>query len=573
MLTQQVNQMKMTKWLERLFLGTTLMSVVGFLLAFFVLPMGRAQANLASLKIPVGGYVSVLCLATAVMSVLSFFLYRITQEVGRKESDGITFGSSTTKKASRSLLFEVLKAGVSVILLFSAISQINAPLDIDEAGLWSLFPSHTLAQALDPNEAPAFNYTGIPDKHHSLSILASYLSYRVFGMSKTALRMPAIFFSALFLILLAYLTHYYLTRFEAALLYANLCCNQMAQWYFHSSRGYISMMLATLVPFAIVWSFARHPNDAQAKPPFSRWLFLLSTAIVPFTHTFGGGFLVVLAITLIVWLFFNRKTLSPNYLWKGCLICFALIVVTPIVGLIFLHHGQVLTTHHYIFGKPPELWSVLSGVLGANRHWWGKLTLLLVAGILWYRAIVTKDLKRDFLSLFVFIYILFFASLIWAMNASYINPRFFLAFLIPFLIWLAQSIEGLPLGKNRVLVTLLAVLLLVVAPLWQGREVTQSIVGYEIEFNDFVAEVLKITAPNEANCYRITGDGREATWAKNIFFLNLPKDEGSNSCLNRYHLTFLETISLDESRDQVVYTDHKGRYLLRVGKEPRFTKR
>jgi hypothetical protein len=551
------------KWLERIFLGTTAISVISFLTAFFVFPTMRAKAFLATLPIPLDGYLNVIYLVTIVGSFLSFFLYQIMREIRRQGVQSTPAPTQTADVKSTSM-FELARVVISISLVILAFSQLNAPLDIDEAGLWSLFPTHNFAEALNPNEAPEFNYTGIPDKHHSVSIFASYVSYRLFGMSKRAVRMPAIFFCILFLFLIAYLSRRYLTRFETILLYANLCCNQLAIWYFHSSRGYISMMLLTLIPFAMIWAFTLKTQNSQVKKPFPLWLFIVATLTAPFTHTFGGGFLIILSISLIVWLFANRGQLTGAQLWQGCLFWFTLFVVTPLVGLIFLHHGQVLSTHHYVFGPSPELWSVLSGVLGANRHWWGKLTLLLMVGILWYRVAVVKDFWRDFLSLFVTIYILFFGTLIWAMKASYINPRFFLAFLVPFVIWLAQSMGKMPKGKIRNLVTVVGSVLLVIAPIIQGREITESVVGYEIEFNQFVARVLKITAPNEANCYIITGDGREATWAKNIFFFNLPKDDGTFNCTNHYHIGFLEPTPTDPSLGKVVYTDLKGRYLLRL---------
>jgi hypothetical protein len=393
-------------------------------------------------------------------------------------------------------------------------------------------------------------------EHHPLTNLAAYLSVNLFGMSKEAIKFPAICFTLFLLSLVLWQSHHRLSRFTALLILVHLALNQMTVWYMHSMRAYI---LAMGISFA---AYTLTQTMTQRIPPHPRRtlvaLGLLSYAAV-FTHLFATLFSVLLFVTLLVWSLVHLRELTEaqrKFIGRWFLIFLGFVV--PVYLFILFHQAMWLERLGDLFqGGFPDLSSTLLGAVGSSFSWSGRLTVVLIAALLVRLMVDDPQWLTDFSSLFVGISVLFFSSILWVLQVRLIETRFILPFLVPVLLWVGESVSRLRAKPSRWLAMGVAALVFWIVP-WQSAKGIYSGLSLNVkDFDEFIQTVQKITQPLRENCYTFSGEPNLVYFSQSLYLGKYQGVGTKANCKVHYHLYFESPKDLAPIDTR---SDHSGRY-------------
>ena len=103
---------------------------------------------------------------------------------------------------------------------------------------------------------------------------------------------------------------------------------------------------------------------------------------------------------------------------------------------------------------------------------------------------------------------------------SYFAPRFLLPFVVPFLVWLGESINGLSIRPLRISLIGVALLVFVGAPLWDESTLYRSLTSQMGDYEGFIREVKKRTNPVSENCYSFSGNSDHVYFSRALHFPN-----------------------------------------------------
>jgi hypothetical protein len=374
-------------------------------------------------------------------------------------------------------------------------------------------------------------------EHHPLTNLAAFVSVNLFGMSKAAIKFPALCFTLILLSLVLWQSQHRLSRFSALLLLLHLGSNQITIWYMHSMRAYILAMGIGLGLYSLLQSLT------QAAPPHpKRTLFgmgLLCYAAV-FTHLFATLFCILSFVSLLVWSLIHRKTLSqPQRKVIGQWFLVFLGLVVPTYLFILFHQALWLERLGDLFrGGFPDLSSTLLGALGSSFGWSGRLALVLNACVLFKIAKDEPEWLVDFPSIFLGVTLLFFSAILWVLQVRLIETRFILPFLIPTLLWVGESISKIKAPSTRRMAMALAGLVFWIVPWQSSRGIYNGLTLNVAEFDQFIQKVQKITAPMKDNCYTFSGEPNLIYFSQSLYLGPYQGVQAKSDCKTHYHLYF-----------------------------------
>jgi len=122
------------------------------------------------------------------------------------------------------------------------------------------------------------------------------------------------------------------------------------------------------------------------------------------------------------------------------------------------------------------------------------------------------------------------------LNVRILEPRFLLAFVIPFLVWIAEFTDSMQRGMVRFAAGGLTLLLLVGGPLMNAPELFHSLTLKFAKYDEFISESKKRTGPISKNCFTFSGKSDLAGWAREFYFREAR--DNTTHCLHAYHLHF-----------------------------------
>lgn len=538
---------------QKVFLVLSVLSFLGFLFVFIALPTRSIQTLLMARHLSTEHY-------EKLGLFFSLFLTLIFWMVSRLFAHAPSPGRVPERKMPRqtSPWMTVLQIAVSLYLFGRAVHQVfEGPLDTDETYISLGFTEGSPWSVINPF---------LTTRNHGLSTLLSYVSCELFGYSEMATRYPAIPFALLFLILLFFFCRRFTSPVTMCLIYGNLAMNQLALWYMHSMRGYIPMMFFSLVVLTVI--FSAIGDETPKRPQMSFFALALSLIALTLTHSFGGFFCAVTAFGLLSWLVLvdGSNALLRRYFWT----CAS---VVPLVAMLsFFQANAIKSEGLFDVGHFPDLRFEFVRFFGIPFGLLDRACLLLVvvlaAAHLNSRASDPKN-PLPFVSRLLVMACLFIGGIAWGLQVVRLEARMVLAFFIPVLFWVGESISNLEDRRLRQGTAMVAVCLFVMCPAAGKPELYQVYPEILVGYKQFIRHVRNATAPVEKNCYEVSGAPWEVRWTKGLYLIQAnskyahPKD-----CVARYHVFFetgfdnSQTLSPPKEGYYVeLYNDGKGRHL------------
>jgi hypothetical protein len=419
---------------------------------------------------------------------------------------------------------------VMLILVIQAIKGLDLPLTYDEMNIGGAVANRTLLEVIQLFWAGVYRFT---NTQHLLSTLSMFFSVKLFGANEVALRLSAIPFSMGFLITLFKFTKKYCSNLGTAIIYLNLIANANVSYYLISGRSYACMMFLSL----LLLSFVLDTLTDKTLPSNGRVLLFAATFLLNIlTNTAAGLFGLLLFASLTIYFLLNRNEMS---LLRQSAILKCLLVMAGIVPLFVLgalKEVKVQSGLSQLVGVNPELnLGTMGYLLGLDRLLQSKGFILLCISM-WLYRVVKWDIRKDFMNLLLsFSWLMIFSILVGLRVYSY-APRFALAFLIPYLFWIGQSLTLLPINRFRKVYIALALIFCGVLPLARRRDFAESIYGQYAETHFFLVGA-RAALMNPDTCVQYFGDSFEVQTAKELYL------NGRKSCPE----------SKNPSKDEVIY--------------------
>jgi hypothetical protein len=514
-------------------------------------------------------------LVSALSSLLIFLLARILNF--RPEDCGPTKPDEETPKRVVARWLIWLQIFLSILILARSVNGLDSPLEFDESSLVSQIAGRDLFYIMNP-----FNPKQIwGNINQRIATATSRFSLNTFGISEINLRLPAVGFTALILILLFCFCRTMISPFTSLLLYSHLLANQNVTWYSHSAKGYISAMFFTC---ALMFLVIRQSGTKPLSRKVARVWFVLLFSGAILSHTFAGLFSGLLFISLLVWLNVRHREMSWIQVEDLKSLVLWSLVFAPVIGYVFIQHLKLMSGLNNLFSS--EELVVLPGLLeffGMSRDWWLRALFLCILALAVFRK---KDAREksilSFPTVFILITCVFFAAVLWSLKVSFLAARYLLPFLIPIVVVLGEEVSALSNRRARSVLSLALIALFAIAPALNSAELYQWRISRDLPFRDFMREVRERTGPQAVNCYTVSGDPVESAWAESLY---LPSENKLNDvCSSRYHLYFQRSPYTGElfpekdperTRLKFLYTDESKYYVLyqafpegRLGRTP-----
>ena len=422
------------------------------------------------------------------------------------------------------------------IILLKVLFSLGTPLDIDEN-----IHAREAAEGRIRNELNLLNTDPKAQflQNHVLPQFFSIVSLKVFGINKFAYRLPAFLFTALLFVALFRLGDF-LPPLALTLLLAHWGTNGLAQWYFHSARGYAAMMFFTAVTFLIILGFIKKPS------PLSRnriGLFTAAAVLGCFTHLFAILFNSILIFSFLIWLNLNRSYLAPKTFHRAKTLVFVGLALIPIFAFVLVHHLIFLHRLGDLNSAAlPNFSHSLIEVLGFAYSWQAKAFLVTLVAAIFYGFRKRIKFRSDFVTVFLATTLVFFTAAIGALHVRVFEPRFLLAFLLPTILWLGEFIRVPLASRQKALVAAILFVVLALFPRFSSHSIYANLVLNVEDFDHFITETRGLTAPVADNCYSFSGKFDLAAWARDFYFADVTKAKTVNwTCRHSYHLEISPT--------------------------------
>jgi len=437
--------------------------------------------------------------------------------------------------AKRSRWWLAVQIALSVFIFSRASYNVfTGPLDTDETYTASRLGGEGAWKVISPVGH---------HRNHAISTLSAHFSKQIFGLNEITVRYPSIVFCAAFLLILNFICWRIATPFTTLLIFSNLLVNQLAMWFMHSMRGYLSMMLFTIIPLTVLlWETKFLTSTRTSKKRSSSqhlWFFSLFFVGSFLTHTFGGVFSLLLWTALLVWLFFNRSTISGAERRKFSPYLVVGVLSAPLLAILLVSNLQDISSFGYFYADTyPEVGRELLRLVGIGDMKYRAGLILFLLGLLSFRIFVLRDIFRDFLSVFLLVSVFTFACLIFLFRANMVEGRMFLAFLVPLLLWVGDTIYKVKHLWVKVGAFAAAYFLFVLAP--HPNDESLFNVDHEIlgSYNTFIKEVRRTTNDFARTCLTVSGHHSQVYWAKSLYLSEPLKRKRNEGCRKNYHIHF-----------------------------------
>jgi hypothetical protein len=493
-----------TYTLNRLGRATSVGGALLVAISLFVLPSRSFQSLLGAAGAGLSPFQTAALIASLGITVVGFLLYRVSQPA-------IAAGSTPqTIPTSRVIL--VLNLMLAALVVGRAISQINGPLDIDENIHALSIAQHRIAQELNPINTDPRIYS----QNHVAAQLLSIVSVKLFGLNKLAVRAPSILLTGLLLAALFTLCRGVGGSLITTIVLSHFLLNQLVIWYFHSARGYVAMMVLTIVPFLIVWDFTlkRRPGE-----PWRMALFAFCFLCAVFTHLFGAIFNGLLFLSLLTWMAAHREELDETARHYGAKLLTTALFIFPVYGFVIAHNLLFLSRIGDLnAGSPPNIAESLLGAFGLSLSWQGKLLTILLVGLGLHSIFNDRKWLKSLPAIFTLVTFAFFFTAITALRTRVFEPRFVLAFLPPLLFWIGEAVLRIRGRGARTAILVIFGGALIVSPFLSTAALYRRISYDMSDYDHFLKTVRERAQPVAENCVTFYGQDDVVIWARDLYF-------------------------------------------------------
>jgi hypothetical protein len=509
-------------WLPWLARVVFILAVGGALFGVFLFPTRHFQALLGAQSPKLARYEDYLCFLTLFALAIAYAFKRAAYPPTKTQPTVV----SAPRRASRlRLAVQIL---LSVLILARTGMQITAPFDYDEQVHASRLSRTSASEIAHPLQNTSF---------HLVATLASYESTKLFGVNKISVRLPALLFTAVWLVCLNLFSLELTGLVAVGILLGHCLTNELLVWYLHSMRGYASMLCLTFLPFWILYRFVK--RGVPQLRTATLWALAITFPLPLFTHAFGGFFCLLLLCAFLVWMGREANSMTRREWRFGWSLAFIALAWVPVLSYVLLKQFIGTDSEQQVFfvANTTETGAAcLSTLLGLARAWWLKLALVAFAlvGCNELRSAWRKDL--GFLAVFLGLAFIFFSGTSLFLRTP-VEGRFLLPFLPLFLLWFGEALERSLKGRGWPAVLGLAFVCFIFAP-WQNSPDVFNRITQEIDqFQTFVETARKISGNLPSKCYSFSGDKSEVGWAKDFYFVS-PQAPSTLPCAVRYSLHF-----------------------------------
>jgi len=549
--------------LGNLSLCGALASIALFLVLFLLIPTRTGELLVGPWMASIDRYYGFLLFVTLLGFIVGLSLQKWMRGEKGEASSRALAPTLVTPSAGDLFWFKIIVSGV---ILVSAVLGLNRPFDWDEIARSSELADGNYFFVINP----------LTTLNHSLATTLALISAKFFGMTKVGLRAPSIFVSAMFLVVLFSFSKRYLSRFATYLVYGHLAVNGLFVWYNHSMRGYISMLLFTLLSLKLALDILSLSDKVSRR---KLGAFAAAYTVCFFTHGFGGLFAMLLCLTVLAWLLTNQRRLSAVQQDNGSLLLLTCLGVLALSALMFVAHLQVLERDGWLFhGGVNEVhgaaykWSRLMLLVGGSAIWIGKILslaaiALTVTQIRRFRAAVTTD----FIMLFALISISIISLKFYLLKVDLLEGRMVLAFLVPVVAWLGNSVLSFERRSSRLAASALLLAVLIVPQIKNRENLLQGDIAFFQDNEAFAAEVKRQLPGSSISCLSFSGEPDTIHYLRSFYLNDLaPKTSG---CTKNYHIHIGRSqfgkefpIVSDKSftNYQRIFDDGKGRTLYTI---------
>lgn len=511
----------------------------------------------------ISSILTLVVLLLACGSVLCFLLYRLCKSWETTSSMGVE-----EKREYLPNIFLWFQIICSILMLGLALCQIQVPLDWDEHEHISNLAGGTAWKVINPLRG---------SENHSLASLSTYVSLRLFGVSKIGARIPAILFSIAFLVLLNLFALQYFSKAGSVVCFLSLAGNPFVIYFMHSMRGYMPMMFFTLV---LLYISLKLSNSSTIPLRRHLILFFIASGCALFSHFFGGLFLAFLLVSIIIWAYQRRGQLSKEQfrtVFSLLSILFVWLIIMGLMSYFILVHMEETGFAMTKDSIPPWLIKLatfrLFTFFGFVRIWEIRLFLLFIGLLVAWRLLypVKKSLSLPTLLLLVGSVVV--TALIKILKIPLLEGRMLLPFMVVFFFWLSETLERIPNLKWQAIASSF-LLLLFILPYTIHHDNNDEVSAHFSEHDRF-AKVVKQTLnsmkiPPQDRCFSFSGAPDGAPYARDFYFINEKKSELSQDCRFHYHIhygmgLFRKEYPLSLSIPvKPLYNDGKGRVWFQI---------
>jgi hypothetical protein len=529
---------------------------------FFLSHLGKAADRFTSFY----DFLVVTALAGA---ILAFVLYRTARawEQSTRESPSIP----TRRPIPRALIiFQIL---CSLVVIARSTSNIGVPLDWDEHEHLSVLSGPQAWESINPLRG---------SENHALASLSAFVSMKIFGVNKYAARLPAVLYALAFLTLLNMVALRYLSTTGSAIYFLSLTGNGFLLYMMHSMRGYIPMMFFTLYVFSKALAFANDKIPGQRR---DLSLFTLAAGAALFSHTFGGLFLVLLFVSLLLWTYQHRTVLSRQsheYAFSLMTILLGWLALYGVISLYILLHLQDTGFAMPKDGVPAWLSHLatfrLFTIFGFVRIWEIRL-FGFALGLLIANRLYRPGKEISFPSLFALVVVVTIAGLLKLLDVPLLEGRMLTPFLVLFFFWIAESLDRVPQTRLRN-AGAAALILLFTLPFAAHHDDDDGVPGQFADHEKFSeavhARLDRSATPKTDRCFSYSGDPAGVKYARGFYFVDENHAESDETCKVHFHLFFGRGLfearytftPPPHVRIESLYDDGKGRVWFRIYDRP-----
>lgn len=438
------------------------------------------------------------------------------------------------------LLLHTLEIFLALFIFSTTILHLDTPLDWDESNIGSKLANKEYLQAGDSTDElnrgeitlNVLNPFGAV-RNHTIAHLLSLASITYFRPLDLALRYPAVLITFFLLLLICFFCRSQFDLITRVFLLLHLSVNQLALWYFHSSRGYGAMMLGT----AFVFCMALKIISGERRKHGDLFLFALGMLFTIFTHTFGAIFCVLICGASLGSLLLKKKTGEAFQKYPEWRIFVVSLLFLPLILFIGYRHLTFIKRIGFVnASKPATIPDSIYAVFGNLNSAWGIPFLLFLCYLIWAHRLWKKGTWNHFFSLVPLFSILSTLVFLFVLKLSFFEPRFLLGYLIPVVLWLVETSRRIPSPIHRRISYLGLFTFLILTPLLGRENVYEHITHHTREYFYFARSVQSITGSIPDKCFSFSGEHDQSYISESLYFRN---EEGSNrKCKNHFHLHF-----------------------------------